>query len=91
MSTYAMPPEVEQALERDRCNAWLKGWLEGMLEGRVIGARSLLLKQLDLRFGELPAAAVTRIERAEVPELDQWAGRFVTAAQLEDVIGPTPA
>jgi hypothetical protein len=51
----------------------------------------VLLKQLRLRFGELPAPVVARIEAAEVPELDAWIERIVTASQLEDVLGPTPA
>ncbi len=46
---------------------------------------------LRLRFGELPAPVVARIEAAEVPELDAWAERFVLASRLEDVIGPTSA
>ena len=49
----------------------------------------MLLKQFRLRFGELPAAIVARVEAAEVPELDLWAERFVTASRLEDVLGPT--
>jgi hypothetical protein len=51
-------------------------------EGRVV------LKLLRLRFGELPAAVVARIEAAEVPELDAWAERIITASRLEDVLGP---
>jgi Putative transposase, YhgA-like/Domain of unknown function (DUF4351) len=55
------------------------------------GERRLLLKQLRLRFGELPAAVVARIEAAEVPELDAWGERFATASRLEEVLGPTAA
>jgi hypothetical protein len=31
------------------------------------------------------------VEAAEVPEVDVWAERIMTASRLEDVLGPTPA
>lgn len=53
--------------------------------------RRVLLRLLRQRFGELPAAVVARIEAAEMPELDAWVDRVVTAARLEDVLGAAPA
>ena len=73
----------QQEIERERNDAERKG--ERNAE------RRLLLKQLRLRFGELPAAVVARIEAAEVPELDAWGERFATASRLEDVLALTPA
>ena len=61
----------------------------GRKEGRREGERRVLLKQLRLRFGELPAAVVACVEAAEVPELEVWAERIITASRLEDVLGPT--
>ena len=82
--------EVEEAVmnwfEREMDGSKRKG----QREGERVGERRLLLKQLRLRFGELPSAVVARIDAAEVPELDVWAERFVTASRLEDVLGPTP-
>ncbi len=80
-------PEVEEAV---------MNWFErevhaGEQRGEQRGERNLLLRQLRRRFGELPAAVVARIEAAEVPELELWADRFVTASRLQDVIGPTHA
>jgi hypothetical protein len=71
-------------------------WFEAEVDrGRRDGgrnvARRLLLKQLRLRFGELPAAVVARVEAADVPELEAWTERFVTALRLEDVLGATPS
>jgi Putative transposase, YhgA-like len=63
----------------------------GERRGERKAEQRVLLKQLRLRFGELPAAVVARIEAAEVAELDVWTERFVTASRLEDVLGPTPA
>ena len=63
----------------------------GESKGESKAERRLLLKLLRLRFGELPAAVVARIEAAEVPELEAWGERFVTASRLEDVLGPIAA
>lgn len=63
----------------------------GERRGERKAERRVLLKQLRLRFGELPAAVVARVEAADVPELDVWTERVMTASQLEDVLRPTPA
>jgi predicted transposase YdaD len=77
----------QQEIERGRQD----GELEGQREGELRAERRVLLEQLRLRFGELPAAVVARIEAAEVPELDLWTERVVTASHLDEVLGPTPA
>lgn len=77
----------QQEIERERNDSKR----EGEREGERNAERRVLLKQLRLRFGALPAAAVARIEAAEVPELELWMERVVTAARLEDVLGPVPA
>jgi hypothetical protein len=87
--------EVEEAVmnwfEREMDRGTREGERRGERRGERNGERRLLLKQLRLRFGELPAAVVARVEAAEVPDLDVWAERFVTASRLEDVLGPLPA
>jgi predicted transposase YdaD len=65
-----------------------RGRAEGLREGKRDEAQRLVLKQLRLRFGELPDAAVSRIQAAELQELELWAERIVTASRLEDVLGP---
>ncbi len=67
------------------------GERRGERRGERNAERRVLLKLLRLRFGELPAAVVARIEAAEVPELDVWTERVITASRLEDVLGPTGA
>ena len=68
-----------------------QGRRDGEQRGERKGRRAQLLKQLRLRFGELPAAVVARVEAAEVSDLDAWAERFVTASRLEDVLEPAAA
>ena len=53
--------------------------------------RGVLPGDRGTEFGEPPAPVVARIEAAEVPELDAWLERVVTASQLDDVLGSTPA
>jgi hypothetical protein len=87
--------EVEEAVmnwfEREMDLRERTGERNGERRGERNAERRVLLKQLRLRFGELPATVVARIEAAEVPELDAWTERVVTASQLEDVLGPAPA
>jgi hypothetical protein len=59
--------------------------IEGRGERR--GERGILLKQLRIRFGELPQAAVARIEAAEHEALETWAVRVLTAKSLQEVLG----
>jgi hypothetical protein len=84
-------PEVEEAVMN-----WFQEQIEqrsqdarrdGLLQGQIEGQRRLLLKQLCLRFGELPAAVVLRVDEADASRLDLWAGRVLTASRLDDVIG----
>jgi hypothetical protein len=50
------------------------------------------LRQLQRRFGEVPAASAAVINATkDVPRLDTWLDRFATAATLEDVAIHPPA
>ncbi len=55
-------------------------------EGRQKGERKVLLKQLTLRFGQLPDAALARVNAAGVEQLEAWAERVLTALTLAEVI-----
>jgi predicted transposase/invertase (TIGR01784 family) len=57
----------------------------GEQRGQLRGEQRLLLRQLRLRFGELPPATVERIEAAGEPLLERWAGQILSARTLEDV------
>lgn len=59
---------------------------QGRQEGRREGERAVLLRQLRARFGELPEAAVARIEAAESVALEQWAERVLSATTLAEVL-----
>jgi hypothetical protein len=90
-----LPGQVKEAVmnwfDREVHAGEQRGEQRGKREGERSAEQRMLLKLLRQRFGELPAVAVARIEAAEVPELEVWTGHVLTAARLEDVIGPTPA
>ncbi|EYF03009.1 DUF4351 domain-containing protein [Chondromyces apiculatus] len=87
------------ANEEDEMSAEIRAWFqdyqqklrdesrsEGQQEGCREGERLMLLKLLQSRFGDLPAAVVTRIEAAEMPELERWAERLPHAQTLAEVL-----
>jgi predicted transposase YdaD len=64
---------------------------EGRDQGRQEGKREALIVLLRQRFGRLPAAAVSRVDKAIAAELDVWFSRVLTASSLEDVLEATTA
>jgi hypothetical protein len=89
--------------EEDTVSAEIQAWFEdyqhklrseehekGRKEGRKEGARSLLLGLLCSRFGELPAAAVARIEAADLADLQRWSERVLGAQTLAEVLDGQP-
>jgi len=58
---------------------------KGRLEGRLEGEAEVLRRQLQLKFGELDAETVARIETADSEQLLQWAERVLSAETLDDL------
>jgi hypothetical protein len=52
---------------------------------REEGARSLLLRQLRTRFGDLPAAVMNRIGTAKAKEIERWGEEVLRAQTLTEV------
>lgn len=55
-------------------------------EGVAQGERTMLLRLLRARFGDLPASTLARIESAESSQLEQWGERVLSAKTLADVL-----
>lgn len=67
--------------------AWFKDYQQKLRnEARNEGVRSMLLRQLRTRFGELPAAAVARVEAADLADLERWSDRVLSAQTLAEVL-----
>src|SRR5690606_10789358 len=87
------PPIREEAMslydrliQQGKAEGEAKGRAEGRAEGEASGRAKLLLKQLQLKFGALPADVRGRVEAASIEELDRWAERVLTEASLDDVL-----
>ncbi|WP_434045060.1 MULTISPECIES: DUF4351 domain-containing protein [Sorangium] len=72
-----------QAGEREGRQA---GEREGRQAGRLEGQRSTLLKQLRLRFGELPEPVVARVRAADAAQIEAWTERVLTSPTLHDCL-----
>ncbi len=59
-------------------------WLEE--RGRLNGQRSMLLKQLRVRFGALPETEVARVQAATAEQLERWTERVLSAVSLAEVL-----
>jgi len=62
-----------------------EGMQEGMHQGRRAGKGQLIGRQLQVRFGELPAWARARLDESIEEQLDAWSDRLVTAPSIEAV------
>ena len=61
------------------------GIAKGRAEGRVEGESKLLKRQLERRFGALPAWAIEKLSNATEPALEAWSEAILTAHTLEAV------
>ena len=80
-------PQVEEAVMSWYDEGVDRARKEGEREGRCKERRAMLLRLLRARFGELPADVITRVEKADMDELDLRLERFVTSSTLDDVLG----
>ena len=60
---------------------------EGRQEGRLEGERTMLLRMMTARFGQLPATVTARVGAATVEEIEGWAERVLVAKTLAEVLG----
>ncbi len=65
-----------------RIPQWIQ---EGEQRGEARGEAKTLLKQLDLKFGELPAWVEQRVHTADKKQLDIWVERILTEDTLEKI------
>ncbi len=63
-----------------------RGELRGEKRGEQQALRRMLQKQLTVRFGPLPQWATLKLEGADVPTLERWGERVLTAASLEEAL-----
>jgi predicted transposase/invertase (TIGR01784 family) len=93
------PEELETMLE-ERVREWSRelrregqerglerGLKQGRKEGLKEGEASLLLRQLERKFGPLDAKTKARVRKASSERLLEWGDRILTAERLSQVFG----
>jgi hypothetical protein len=65
-----------------------EGQAEGRAEGQAEGRAALLQRLLTRRFGALSVETVERLSAATIDELDAIGERLLSAATLEEALGP---
>ena len=92
------PPMLEASLRRTKPDRWetlmgtvAEAWIEqgrteGRHEGRAEGRAGIVLRLLELRFGELPDAVHEQVRGASAAELEGWAEAVLTAGSLHEVL-----
>jgi predicted transposase YdaD len=58
---------------------------EGKAEGKIEGRTDVLRRQLQVKFGQLPATVEQRLQAANETELITWTERVLFAERLEQV------
>ena len=71
----AKPEQKEGVLGRMMEKLKAEGRVEGEAKGRVEGEAKSLTRLLERRFGPLPAAIKSRVDRADLKQLDAWIDR----------------
>jgi hypothetical protein len=74
--------QAEQAEQRGE----QEGRQRGEQKGRQQGEATLLLRQLERRFGALPDTARDRVLAADTVTLEEWALRVLDAATLDEIL-----
>lgn len=84
---WLTPPEI-WAREEAMKAGWIEGKAEGKdagrREGTAIGERTILRKQLTLRFGTLPDDVLARLDAADTVQFERGAERVLDAQSLAD-------
>ncbi len=65
----------------------LQGIQQGMQQGIQQGALQLLIGQLEMKFGKLPADIEARLNQADEKQIFLWSERILTAKTLGEIFG----
>ncbi|MCB1877333.1 MAG: hypothetical protein KDH88_15275 [Chromatiales bacterium] len=74
---------AERFIQKGREEGREEGWEKGIEAGCQQGESRLLLRQLQLKFGDLPDAVRRRVETADEDSLLRWSERVLTVEALD--------
>jgi hypothetical protein len=63
-----------------------QGLVQGLVQGRTEAARRMLSRQLEKRFGPVPAELALRIESADLETLERWSLRLMDARTAAETL-----
>ncbi len=76
----------QEGLEKGMEEGRQQGMQQGMQQGRQKGEALILLRLLQLKFGELPEETHRHIDQADEQTLLQWSERVLSAQSLDEVL-----
>lgn len=65
--------------------AKIEGVRVGKMEGKIEGECAMLLRMLQMRFGNIPQKIMARLQAADCEHLEQWALLLLSAKSLEEI------
>lgn len=77
---------ADRLREEGRLMGMAEGRAKWTAEGKAEGKAELVMKQMRLKFGGLPASVREHVVTATAAELDQWAERILRAETLTEVL-----
>ena len=63
---------------------------DNLRRGREQGTAAMLMRQLERRFGVLPASVRERLEAAPLAQLEEWVDRIFAARSLDELLDSRP-
>ena len=85
-------PILDDIMDHDVLGPLLRRGLEqgrvvGRSEGRVEGERIVVIRQIEKRFGRIPASARQQLQAMSAAEIEDTALRLLEAQSVEDLFG----
>ena len=77
-------PILEDIMDHDILGPVLR---QGLEQGRIEGEQTVVTRQIEKRFGTVPAWVRQRLEAMSAPEVEETALRLLDARSLEDLLG----
>jgi len=80
-------PPYKRGLKQGLEEGLEKGLKKGREEGKLEGERLVLMRQIEKRFGTIPAATRRRLDRLTTAQMEEAALRLLDAARLDEIFG----
>ncbi len=78
---------AEQWMEQGEKRGLERGIVQGVALGRLEGERSLVRRQIELKFGPADSRTLSLLSSADDATLERYAERVLTATSIDEVLG----